>query len=40
LRQIVDNMLLKFDVDRARCEVDVQNIIASLLDAGLVQAHG
>src|SRR6476469_6724308 len=39
LGQIVDVMLTKFNVDRARCEVDVQNIIASLLDAGFIQAQ-
>jgi hypothetical protein len=38
--QIVDAMLIKFDVDRARGEVDVQNIIGSLLDAGFIQARG
>lgn len=40
LAEIVDAMLTKFDVDRSRCEVDVQNIIASLLDAGFIQAQG
>jgi hypothetical protein len=38
--QIVDAMLTKFDVDRPRCEVDVQNILASLIDAGFIQAQG
>ncbi|MFT3926105.1 MAG: PqqD family protein [Myxococcales bacterium] len=39
LGQIVDVMVTKFDVDRPRCEADVRDIIASLLDAGLVQAR-
>jgi hypothetical protein len=37
--QIVEAMLIKFDIDRPRCEVDVQNILASLIDAGFIQAQ-
>ena len=37
LSQIIDSLLDRFDVDRARCESDVREVIASLADAGFIE---
>ena len=37
LSQIVDALLDRFDVDRARCESDARDVIASLIDAGFAE---
>ncbi len=37
LSQIVDALQHRFDVDRARCENDVKEVIESLSDAGFIE---
>jgi aminoglycoside N3'-acetyltransferase len=37
--QVVELMLTKFNVERSRCEEDVQKILQSLLDAGFVETR-